>query len=145
MALFSKLFRIKNLRRTRKPIDQVDVIVDQDQDHDHDDGIGGCSAKKYSWDDIERFTKNFSQVIGSGGFSSVYLARLVDYSSSTNGAIKIHVGSDRLNQVFKQELDILLRLSHDNIVKLIGYCDDRGRYLLRSGSRQFPDFMFNII
>lgn len=130
MALFSKLFRIKNLRRTRKPIDQVDVIVDRDQDHDHDDGIGGCSAKKYSWDDIERFTKNFSQVIGSGGFSSVYLARLIDYSSSTNGAIKIHVGSDRLNQVFKQELDILLRLSHDNIVKLIGYCDDRDEGVL---------------
>ncbi|PPR89020.1 hypothetical protein GOBAR_AA31661 [Gossypium barbadense] len=40
------------------------------------------------------------------------------------GAVKVHISDDRLIQVFKQELDILLRLQHDNIVKLLGYCDD---------------------
>lgn len=50
----------------------------------------------------------------------MYLGHLPD---SNLGAIKIHCPSDYLNRVFKQELDILLQLQHDNIVKLLGYCD----------------------
>ncbi|XVF51136.1 hypothetical protein PTKIN_Ptkin04bG0160400 [Pterospermum kingtungense] len=78
-------------------------------------------VRKFKWDEIKDVTKDFSRVIGQGGFSNVYLANL---SGSSLGAVKIHVGSDRLNQVFRQELDILLRLRHDNIVKLLGYCND---------------------
>lgn len=81
-------------------------------------------VRKFKWDEIKDATKDFSRLIGQGGFSNVYLANLSGNNSSTLGAVKIHVGSDRLNQVFRQELDILLRLRHDNIVKLLGYCDD---------------------
>lgn len=85
------------------------------------DGDGSCLVKKrYNWVDIETLSRNFSRIVGSGGFSTVYLA------DSIQGAIKIHFGSERLHQVFKQELDILLRLNHRNIVKLIGYCDNQG-------------------
>lgn len=83
------------------------------------DGTNGC-ARKYSWSEIERLSMNFSQIVGSGGFSTVYLGHL---PGSNLGAIKIHCPSDYLNRVFKQELDILLQLQHDNIVKLLGYCD----------------------
>ncbi|TYJ22417.1 hypothetical protein E1A91_A08G124700v1 [Gossypium mustelinum] len=78
-------------------------------------------VRKFRWEEIKAATKDFSRVIGQGGFSNVYLANL---SGSSHGAVKIHAASDLLNQVFKQELDILLRLHHDNIVKLLGYCDD---------------------
>ncbi|XP_022722507.1 probable receptor-like protein kinase At1g33260 [Durio zibethinus] len=93
-----------------------------DQNKGKDSGVEGEGfARKFGWEEIKVVTKDFSRVIGQGGFSNVYLANL---SGSSQGAVKIHVGSDRLNQVFKQELDILLRLRHDNIVKLLGYCDD---------------------
>ncbi|GMY30706.1 probable receptor-like protein kinase At4g10390 [Fagus crenata] len=84
------------------------------------------SVRKFSWDEVERLTMNFSKVIGSGGFSTVYLAHFPDSSLGVGrlGAIKVHIGSERLNQLFKQEVDILLRLRHENIVKLLGYCDD---------------------
>ncbi|KAJ6332668.1 hypothetical protein OIU77_008682 [Salix suchowensis] len=85
------------------------------------DGSNGC-ARKYSWSEIEKLSMNFSQIVGSGGFSTVYLAHL---SGSSTGAIKIHCQSDYLHRVFKQELDILLQLQHDNIVKLLGYCDNQ--------------------
>lgn len=90
------------------------------------------SVRRFNWDDIERYTMNFSDVIGSGGFSTVYLAHFPACLSlgSGMGAIKIHFGSERLNQLFKQELDILLHLRHENIVKLIGYCDDGGEFLV---------------
>ncbi|GLT50264.1 hypothetical protein SLA2020_237600 [Shorea laevis] len=83
------------------------------------------SVRKFTWDEVERVTMNFSKVIGSGGFSTVYLAHFPGSSVALGlGAIKIHIGSERLNQLFKQELDILLRLRHENIVELLGYCDD---------------------
>ncbi|KAL1222155.1 putative receptor-like protein kinase [Cardamine amara subsp. amara] len=75
----------------------------------------------YSWDDVESLTSNFSKLIGSGGYSSIYLARL---SNSNNAALKVHVSSHRLYQVFRSELEILLRLQHPHIVKLLGYFDD---------------------
>ncbi|KAL4651142.1 hypothetical protein ACB092_01G139000 [Castanea dentata] len=85
------------------------------------DGVG--VIRKFSWDEVERLTKNFSKVIGSGGFSTVYLAHFQGLEIEL-GAIKVHIGSERLNQLFKQERDILLRLRHQHIVKLLGYCDD---------------------
>lgn len=85
------------------------------------------SVRKFTWDEVERLTMNFSAVIGSGGFSTVYLAHLQGSSlGMALGAIKIQIGSERLNQLFKQELEILLRLRHENIVKLLGYCHDGG-------------------
>ncbi|KAA3475925.1 putative receptor-like protein kinase [Gossypium australe] len=79
-------------------------------------------VRKFKWDEIKDLTKGFSRLIGQGGFSNVYLANL---SGSNLGAVKILVGNDRLNQVFKQELDILTRIRHENIVKFLGYCDDQ--------------------
>ncbi|EFH67296.1 hypothetical protein ARALYDRAFT_313871 [Arabidopsis lyrata subsp. lyrata] len=75
----------------------------------------------YTWDDVESLTSNFSRLIGTGGYSSIYLARL---SGSNNAALKVHVSSHRLYQVFRSELEILLRLQHPHIVKLLGYFDD---------------------
>ncbi|CAK9138793.1 unnamed protein product [Ilex paraguariensis] len=84
--------------------------------------VKDVSVRRFNWEEVQNLTMNFSQGIGSGGFSTVYLANFPD---SSLGAIKIHSSSERLNQVYKQELQILLRLSHNNIVNLLGYCDDR--------------------
>lgn len=87
-------------------------------------GLRQNHPRKFSWDELERFSSNFSRVVGSGGFSTVYLSQFPD---SSLGAIKMIHGassSQRLHRVFKQELDILLRLRHDHIVKLLGYSDD---------------------
>ncbi|KAB5521864.1 hypothetical protein DKX38_026183 [Salix brachista] len=94
-----------------------DLGPEKEKDFDH--GAQAC-VRKYNWSEIEKLSMNFSQIVGSGGFSTVYLGHL---PGSSLGAIKIHCPSDYLNRVFKQELDILLQLQHDNIVKLLGYCD----------------------
>ncbi|KAJ4950962.1 hypothetical protein NE237_027794 [Protea cynaroides] len=85
------------------------------------------SVRRFRWTDIEKLTKNFSKVIGEGGYSTVYLAYFQD---SSLGAIKIHLQSERLRQVFKQELEILSHVQHDNIVKILGFCDDREQGVL---------------
>lgn len=130
---FLKCFRFKIRRRPKS------VIVDH-QDHDERRTGNGTidgnwhelddpkrkdsgSVRIFAWHEVEMLTMNFSKLIGSGGFSTVYLAHFPG-SRVGLGAVKIHVGSERLNQLFKLELDILLRIRHGNIVKLLGYCDD---------------------
>ncbi|KAG0473144.1 hypothetical protein HPP92_015001 [Vanilla planifolia] len=74
--------------------------------------------RRFSWTEVEAATENFtSAVIGKGGFSTVYLARLDD---SSQAAVKIHH-----SRVFRVELDVLLRVRNPLIVRLIGYCDER--------------------
>ncbi|KAK4804373.1 hypothetical protein SAY86_004190 [Trapa natans] len=82
------------------------------------------SVARYSWGAIEALTSGFSTVIGSGGFSTVYLGRISGGAASKLAAVKVHYGSERLHLAFKQELDILLRLRHESIVSLLGYCDN---------------------
>ncbi|XP_073002197.1 salt tolerance receptor-like cytoplasmic kinase 1 [Typha latifolia] len=84
------------------------------------------SVRQFGWSEIESLTSGFtSAVIGEGGFSTVYLARLPGSPSSSLAAVKLHRSSERLHRVFRQELDVLLRVRHPNIVRLLGFCDER--------------------
>lgn len=113
------LFRFLKLKKQRggNQVESVDFDAEKENS-----GGGGGSVRIYNWEEIKDITMNFARVIGSGGFSNVYFANL---PSSIQGAVKVHLNKNRLNQVFKQELDILLRLRHGNIVKLLGYCDEQ--------------------
>ncbi|KAJ0969059.1 hypothetical protein J5N97_021936 [Dioscorea zingiberensis] len=80
------------------------------------------AARRFQWSEIETHTGNFtSTVIGEGGFSTVYLADL----PAGSAAVKVLRNSERLHRAFRLELDILLRLRHPHIVRLLGFCDDR--------------------
>ncbi|GMJ10920.1 hypothetical protein like AT1G33260 [Hibiscus trionum] len=113
-------FLLKFLKR-RKPT-AASGAADEEKGRDLSAREGKGFVKRFKWDEIKDSTKGFSRLIGQGGFSNVYLANL---SGSTAGAVKIHGGNGRFNQVFKRELDILTRIRHDNIVKFLGYCDDQ--------------------
>ncbi|XP_020590286.1 LOW QUALITY PROTEIN: probable receptor-like protein kinase At1g33260 [Phalaenopsis equestris] len=87
------------------------------------DDIVASSPRRFTWPEVESATANFtSDVIGKGGFSTVYFARLKD---STTASVKLHQSSERLHRAFRLELDILLRLHHPHIVRLLGYCDEQ--------------------
>jgi hypothetical protein len=91
------------------------------------DGKSG-RVRRLEWAEVESVTGGFSsRVIGQGGFSTVYLASL---SSSRLGAVKVQRSSERLLRVFRQELDVLVSVRHPHIVRLLGYCDERGTYNL---------------
>ncbi|XP_030540209.2 probable receptor-like protein kinase At4g10390 [Rhodamnia argentea] len=94
------------------------------------DAAAGAAMKRLGWGEIERITGGFAEVVGKGGFSTVYLGRLRGCEEGSAAAVavaavKVHCGGvERLSLAFKQELDVLLRLKHQNIVRLLGYCDD---------------------
>lgn len=103
---------------------------DREGDDDGDFGVFEEKVEKgaeagprgLSWAQVEAMTGGFtSAVVGEGGFSTVYLARL----SGALAAVKVHRSSERLHRVFRQELDALQRVRHPHIVRLLGFCDQQ--------------------
>lgn len=89
------------------------------------------SAKTYSTSDIEKATDNFddSRILGEGGFGRVYSGVLED---GTKVAVKVLKRDDQQGgREFLAEVEMLSRLHHRNLVKLIGICtEERARCLV---------------
>jgi len=93
------------------------------RDGDTDDAKSTAAARQLSWAQVEAMTGGFtSAVVGEGGFSTVYLARL----GGSLAAVKVHRSGELLHRAFRQELDALLRVRHPHIVRLLAFCDQRG-------------------
>lgn len=89
------------------------------------------SAKTFSASDIEKATSNFddSKILGEGGFGRVYGGVLDD---GTQVAVKVLKRDDQQGgREFLAEVEMLSRLHHRNLVKLIGICiEERARCLV---------------
>lgn len=82
------------------------------------------TAKNFSTNDIERATNNFntSRVLGEGGFGLVYSGVL---DGGREVAVKVLKRDDRQGgREFLAEVEMLSRLHHRNLVKLIGICTE---------------------
>lgn len=82
------------------------------------------TAKVFSLNDIERATNRFdtSRIIGEGGFGIVYSGILDD---ATKVAVKVLKRDDQQgSREFLAEVEMLSRLHHRNLVKLIGICTE---------------------
>ncbi|KAF6148802.1 hypothetical protein GIB67_038135 [Kingdonia uniflora] len=97
------------------------------------------TARTFTADEIVRYTDNFndSRILGEGGFGRVYKAILDD---GTEVAAKVLKRDDQQGgREFLAEIEMLSRLHHRNLVKLIGICtEDHARCLIyeliRNGS-----------
>lgn len=89
------------------------------------------STKSFSTCDIEKATDNFSEtrILGEGGFGRVYSGVLED---GTHVAVKVLKRADQQGgREFLSEIEMLSRLHHRNLVKLIGICtEERTRCLI---------------
>ncbi|CAI9263495.1 unnamed protein product [Lactuca saligna] len=82
------------------------------------------TAKIYSLSEMERATDTFdsSRILGEGGFGIVYSGVLED---GRKVAVKVLKRDDRQgSREFLAEVEMLSRLHHRNLVKLLGICTD---------------------
>ncbi|KAG9444332.1 hypothetical protein H6P81_015672 [Aristolochia fimbriata] len=88
--------------------------------------IGPVGLQRYKYSEIKRITRTFLEVLGRGGFSTVYKGRLQDGSLV---AIKIpsSVGGE---EEFISEVTIIARTHHVNVVRLLGFCSERSHRAL---------------
>ncbi|XP_058754074.1 cysteine-rich receptor-like protein kinase 10 [Vicia villosa] len=93
----------------------------EEVEHDHDD-IEIEESLQFNFDTIQVATKNFSKAnkLGHGGFGIVYQGTL---STGQVIAVKrLSKGSGQGDSEFKNEVHLLAKLQHRNLVRLLGFC-----------------------
>ncbi|KAK1290331.1 Receptor-like protein kinase [Acorus calamus] len=77
---------------------------------------------RFTYANIERMTRNFETSIGKGGFGTVYLGYK---DNGARVAVKIlSQTSQQGTQEFRNEIEVLMKVQHKNLVPFTGYCDD---------------------
>ncbi|KAJ4714599.1 putative Kinase [Melia azedarach] len=97
----------------------------------NDDLERGAGPKRFSYEDLILATRNFSKErkLGEGGFGAVYKGYLMDLDMSI-AVKKISRGSKQGRKEYITEVKIISQLRHRNLVQLIGWCHDKGEFLL---------------
>ncbi|KAJ1263947.1 hypothetical protein BS78_09G225900 [Paspalum vaginatum] len=75
--------------------------------------------KRYTYSEVKRMTRSFSEKLGKGGFGTVYKGNL---PSGCPIAVKLLNNSKDDGQEFMNEVASIMRTSHVNVVNLLGYC-----------------------
>ncbi|CAA2953314.1 L-type lectin-domain containing receptor kinase -like [Olea europaea subsp. europaea] len=91
----------------------------------------GSGAKRFSYNELALATNNFSEEdkLGEGGFGGVYKGFLTQLNSHI--AVKrVAKGSKQGIKEYASEVKIISLLRHKNLVQLIGWCHERGEFLL---------------
>lgn len=97
-------------------------------DHSKDRFTSASGIPRYAYKDIQKATQNFTTLLGQGAFGPVYKATM---ASGGVAAIKVLASdSHQGEKEFQTEVSLLGRLHHRNLVNLIGYCIDKGKYML---------------
>ncbi|XP_054777225.1 LOW QUALITY PROTEIN: G-type lectin S-receptor-like serine/threonine-protein kinase At1g11410 [Prosopis cineraria] len=110
-------------RKRRDEIAEQELKLDSPTDQeDHGDNRAQPSLPFFSIKTIMTATNNFSNEnqLGQGGFGSVYKGTL---ANGQEIAVKrLSQDSGQGTQEFKNEIKLIAKLQHRNLVKLVGYC-----------------------
>ncbi|XP_071703106.1 probable serine/threonine-protein kinase PIX13 isoform X2 [Rutidosis leptorrhynchoides] len=93
------------------------------------------NLKLYTFSELKSATKNFRNdtILGEGGFGKVYkgwIESKVNGSGSVIAVKKLNSESMQGIEEWQAEVNFLGRLSHPNLVKLLGYCYEGKELLL---------------
>ncbi|GAA0179831.1 hypothetical protein LIER_42228 [Lithospermum erythrorhizon] len=75
--------------------------------------------QKFSYAELKKATKNFTEEIGRGGGGIVYKAKLID---SRVAAVKCLVEANQGESEFLAEVSMIGNLNHMNLIEIWGYC-----------------------
>ncbi|ESQ38351.1 hypothetical protein EUTSA_v10028499mg [Eutrema salsugineum] len=95
-----------------------------------DDDMTSPQSLQYDFATIEVATNKFSRSnkLGQGGFGEVYKGMLLN---ETEIAVKrLSRNSGQGTQEFKNEVVIVAKLQHKNLVRLLGFCIERDEHIL---------------
>ncbi|XP_052175238.1 probable LRR receptor-like serine/threonine-protein kinase At1g67720 isoform X2 [Diospyros lotus] len=91
-------------------------------------GVAKEAAHCFTLSEIEDATKKFQRKVGSGGFGAVYHGTLKD---GREIAVKVlNSNSYQGKREFTNEVTLLSRIHHRNLVQFLGYCQEEGKSML---------------
>ncbi|KAF2320619.1 hypothetical protein GH714_029099 [Hevea brasiliensis] len=112
--------------RRNKRNKEEDVESDDSMDHEFEQGIG---PKRFSYQELVQATNNFAEEgkLGQGGFGGVYRGYLSNLSVPVK---RVSKGSKQGRKEYMSEVKIISKLRHKNLVQLVGWCHEKGEFLL---------------
>ncbi|XP_006655431.2 leucine-rich repeat receptor protein kinase HPCA1-like [Oryza brachyantha] len=129
--IFMSMFALRQKRRAKELKERADPFASWAAGQKDSGGAPQLKgARFFSFDELKICTNNFSDSheIGSGGYGKVYRGILGD---GTRVAIKrAEPGSMQGAVEFKNEIELLSRVHHRNLVGLIGFCYEQGEQML---------------
>ncbi|KAF0925389.1 hypothetical protein E2562_016641 [Oryza meyeriana var. granulata] len=129
--IFMSMFALRQKRRAKELKERADPFASWAAGQKDSGGAPQLKgARFFSFDELKICTNNFSDSheIGSGGYGKVYRGILGD---GTRVAIKrAQPGSMQGAVEFKNEIELLSRVHHRNLVSLIGFCYEQGEQML---------------
>ncbi|XP_054787218.1 cysteine-rich receptor-like protein kinase 44 [Prosopis cineraria] len=113
-------FRKRKHKETSQP-DEADQL---------DDEIKPTESLQLDFDTIRLATDNFSDAnkLGQGGFGPVYKGKL--YNGEDIAVKRLSMNSGQGDIEFKNEVILVAKLQHRNLVRLLGFCLERRERLL---------------
>ncbi|XP_028804494.1 LEAF RUST 10 DISEASE-RESISTANCE LOCUS RECEPTOR-LIKE PROTEIN KINASE-like 2.5 [Neltuma alba] len=130
LALISIL--IIYICKKRFRIENGKLFIERRAYHDHNlksfmRNYVSLAPRQYSYSEVKRMTKSFSDKLGEGGYGVVYKASLPD---GRLAAVKVIRESKGSGEEFINEVASISRTSHVNIVTLLGFCYERNKRVL---------------
>ncbi|KAJ0901546.1 putative protein kinase RLK-Pelle-SD-2b family [Helianthus annuus] len=83
--------------------------------------------KRFTYAELKAATNDFSSVVGKGGFGDVYKGVLTDHRIVAVKCLKNVTSGDN---EFWAEVTIIARMHHLNLVRLWGFCAEKGQRIL---------------
>ncbi|KAK9097010.1 hypothetical protein Sjap_022507 [Stephania japonica] len=126
-ALGLAWYFLKKKKRTVQGNGDI-MSIDMSIDDEFEKGTG---PKRFTYKELVDATNNFTDEgkLGEGGFGGVYKG-FIDEQNSNVAVKRVSKGSKQGQKEYISEVKIISRLRHRNLVRLLGWCHERGELLL---------------
>ncbi|XP_018452299.1 leucine-rich repeat receptor protein kinase HPCA1-like isoform X2 [Raphanus sativus] len=124
------IYAIRQKKRAEKATGQNNPFAKWNTSRSSVDAPQLMGAKAFTFEELRKCTDNFSGAndVGGGGYGKVYKGILP--SGKLLAIKRAQQGSSQGELEFKTEIELLSRVHHKNVVKLLGFCFDRNEQML---------------
>ncbi|CAH8306513.1 unnamed protein product [Eruca vesicaria subsp. sativa] len=124
------VYALRQRKRADRATDQNNPFAKWSTSKSSIDAPQLMGAKAFTFEELKKCTDNFSEAndVGGGGYGKVYRGILP--SGQLIAIKRAQQGSLQGGLEFKTEIELLSRVHHKNVVRLIGFCFDRGEQML---------------
>ncbi|CAN6979784.1 unnamed protein product [Brassica oleracea var. botrytis] len=124
------VYALRQRRRADRATDQNNPFAKWNTSKSSINAPQLMGAKAFTFEELKKCTENFSEAndVGGGGYGKVYRGILP--SGQLIAIKRAQQGSLQGGLEFKTEIELLSRVHHKNVVRLLGFCFDRSEQML---------------
>ncbi|VVB08180.1 unnamed protein product [Arabis nemorensis] len=130
LSTVAGIYALRQKKRAERAYNKMNPFGKWDIGKSKIDAPRLVGAKAFTFEEMSKYTDRFSQAndVGGGGYGQVYKGKLP--SGQLIAIKRAQQGSMQGGLEFKTEIELLSRVHHKNVVKLLGFCFDQSEQML---------------